>query len=610
MLKTEIRSKYASSCSQRLRRGSAWLLLAAIVIPAYSLGVWWLDRRSLGVAFDAYLTSQGVLANAAVGLVAMLLLAALTRRLFASILVVGGCHWLVLTASSIKLAALALPVVLQDVYFLDGLDASGFRLLWQYLSISPASLFGMLAVVGTIAGMFWLEPRCCRRRSAARLSALATAVALLASLYFGVWPWTMRWYDKAVIRPSPINSIRATLHGGLFASMVHYHVVQQHRQFKVDAVALQQAMALIADTAIPAKTADTHVAERPDVVIVLSESFMDPHILKGMAGVPDLIPAIRRELQSGKGGMMLAPTFGGGTVRTEFEILTGMPVAAFPDVTYPYVDLSPEFLPGIVSTLESRGYASLAMHGNSGAFWNRTANYQAMGIDRFITLREMQTAGGRPDGVWLSDRSMTDMLLAELQGATKPTVAIAISIESHGPFDLQFEVQDPDERSSIRLPPGLDANAANELRSYLYHLRNADRAFGRLLTGLRERKRAFVLLFFGDHLPALVGGAYEQLGFVDGRGAMEQSVPWVLVAGAGPLTHNRALPATAHAWQLPAMVVQEAGVGDDEWFNFVWKVGERLDPAGPASANVQLLNGLHAGANLRLHNQFDDDAGR
>ncbi|GHC09818.1 LTA synthase family protein [Thermomonas carbonis] len=583
-------------------------LLAPVFVFAFALGMWWLDRWSLNVAFDAYLTWQRVLANAAVGLVAMLLLAALTRRLLASILVVSAWHSLTFVASSIKLASLGLPVILQDVYFLSGLDASSFHLLRQYLSLSQTVLLGMLAVVGIIAGMFWLEPRWCRPRSPVRFIAFAAAVALLASLYAAAWPWTTRWYDKAHIRPSPLSSIQATLHGGLVASMIYYHGVQRHRQLTVDTVALRETMALVAHTAVPVAAAGTTVADHPDVVIVLSESFMDPRILKGMADVPDLIPAIRRELQAGNGGTMLAPTFGGGTVRTEFEVLTGMPVAAFPDASYPYVDLSPGFLPGIVSTLEARGYASLALHGNSGAFWNRANTYKAMGIDRFITQRAMRVSGGRLDGAWLSDRSMTDILLAELQRATKPTVAVAISIENHGPYGDAPNVRVPDERSSIRLPPGLDANAANELRNYLYHLRNADREFGRLLAGLRERKRPFVLLFFGDHLPALVGGAYEQLGFVDGRGATEQQVPWALVAGVEEATSNGAWPSTAHAWQLPAMVVQEAGVDDDAWFDFVWKVGKRLNPASGAPADGRLLNGLNAGANARLQNRFTDYA--
>jgi phosphoglycerol transferase MdoB-like AlkP superfamily enzyme len=569
--------------------------------------MWWLDRWSLAVAFDAYLTWQRVLANVAVGLVAMLFLAALTRRLLASILMVSALHSLVFIASSIKLASLGLPVILQDMYFLRGLDTSSFHLLRQYLSLSQTTVLGMFAVVGTIAGMFWLEPRWCRPGNPVRFIALVAAIALLASLYMAAWPWTSRWYDKAHIRPSPLSSIQATLHGGLVASMIHYHAVQRHRQLEVDALALQDAMAIVARTDVPVGISEMAAAQRPDVVIVLSESFMDPLILKGFESVPDPVPAVRREIKAGNGGMMRAPAYGGGTVRTEFEVLTGMPVAAFPDASYPYVDLNPGFLPGVVSALEKHGYASLALHGNSGAFWNRSNTYEAMGIDRFITQRGMLKAGGHLDGGWLSDRSMTDILLGELRSATRPTVAIAISIENHGPYDGKNEIRAPAARASIRLPSGMDAAAGAELRNYLYHLGNADREFDRLLTGLRSRKRPFVLLFFGDHLPALVGGAYEQLGFVDGLGPEEQSVPWVLLTDVDGADRGH-MPATARAWQLPALLMGMAGIDDDGWFDFVAKVGTRMEAEGGGPTGARLSDGLNAGAVARLQDRFDEHA--
>jgi hypothetical protein len=580
------------------------LVLAPLLLAGYAIGAWWLDRWALGVAFDAYLAWQRVLANAAIGLVAMLLLAALTRRLLASIVVVASLQALVFVASSIKLGLLGVPVVLQDAYFITGLDVSSIGLLSQYVHVSWKSLFAAFAIVAGIAALFRFEPPWCRAFGVVRLAALASAIGLLVSLYAAAWPWTTRWYDSAHIRPSPLGLTPAVLHGGLTASMVHYHGVQRHRRFTVDAAALRGALqAVSGDQARVGASA----GQRPDVVIVLSESFMDPRVLAGMDALPDPIPSVRAEIAAGNGGMMLAPTFGGGTVRTEFEVLTGMPIAAFPGVYYPYVDLNPAHLPGIVAALEQRGYASFALHGNSGEFWNRTNTYEAMGIDRFVTRRGYLRAGARQDGTWLSDRSMTDLLLDGLRQATKPTVAVAISIESHGPYDGDPVVQSPQERASIQVPDGLDAGAAREFRNYLYHLRHADREFARLLGGLRARQRPFVLLFFGDHLPAFGKGVYDSLGFVDGLQAKAQFVPWVLVTDSGQATRGAGAPAV-HAWQLPAFALQATGQGDQGWFDFIGKVGERVDPPGRPGAHARLLKGLYAGANARVQGRFTDYA--
>jgi Sulfatase len=584
-------------------------LVAGTILPAYMVGMWWLDRWSLGVAFDAYLAWGRVLANAAFGLTLMLLIAAVSRRVLGSILSVSAGHALLYLASATKLRSLGLPVILQDIHFIGAVDPASFHLLWQYLDTSREALAAALAAVGAIACLVWLEPPWCRKRSPWRALALAGSACLLASLYLATWPWTTHWYSKPQVRPSPLSSTPAALHGGLVVSMVYYHGVQRQRVLEVDSVALQDAFSMVASTSAgSARTAGTD-GERPDVVVVLSESFMDPHILKGMQGMPDLIPALRREIVAGNGGMMRAPTYGGGTVRTEFEVLTGMPVAAFPDAAYPYVDLNPGVLPGIVSALEKQGYASLALHGNSGAFWNRANTYEAMGIDRFLTQRDLLKAGGRLDGNWLSDRSMTDILLGELRRSTRPTVAIAVSIENHGPYEITSAVRAPSVRAAIQLPPGLDPAAAAEMRNYLYHLRNADREFDRLLAGLRARGRPFVLLFFGDHMPALTGGAYDQLGFVDGGGPREQLVPWVLVThGRGALRGS--LPATCHAWHLPALAMAAAGVDEDGWFEFLAKVGARMEAEGNGPAGVRLANGLNAGAVARLQDRFDDHAPR
>lgn len=600
----------------RTVKGTGWKwsllvvwLVAGAILPAYIVSMWWLDRWALGVAFDAYLAWGRVLANAVIGLTLMLLVAAVSRRMLASILAVSAGHALLYIASGIKMRSLGLPVILQDIYFIRSLDPSSFHVLWPYLDTSREALAGTLTALSAIAFLFWLEPPWCRKRSYWRALVLAGSVCLLASLYMATWPWTTYWYSKPQVRPSPLSSMPAALHGGLVASMVYYHSVQRDQVLEVDSVALQDAFSIVADTPSGLVETARTVGERPDVVVVLSESFMDPRILNGMRGVPDLIPAVRREILAGNGGMMRAPTYGGGTVRTEFEVLTGMPIAAFPNVVYPYVDLDPGVLPGIVSALEKRGYASFALHGNSGAFWNRANTYKAMGIDRFLTQQDLLNSGGRLDGNWLSDRSMTDVLLGELRRATRPVVAIAVSIENHGPYKNTSAVRAPNVRAGIQLPRGLNPAAAAELRDYLYHLRNADQQFDRLLAGLRARGRPFVLLFFGDHLPALTGGAYDQLGFVDGGGPKEQSVPWVLVTDGRGAVRGQ-LPATSHAWNLPALAMAAAGADEDGWFNFLARVGVRMQAEGDGPVSDRLAKGLNAGAVARLQDRFDDHSTR
>ena len=373
--------------------------------------------------------------------------------------------------------------------------------------------------------------------------------------------------------------------------------------FDVDEVALRRSIALL-----PAKAVQpVHGAPGgllPHVIVILSESFIDPRILAGMEHAADSIPEVRRLMNGGGGGQMVVPTYGGGTVRTEFEVLTGMPVSAFPAAYYPYVSLSRKSIPGLASVLGGLGYGTVAIHGNSGAFWNRTNTYKSMGIDKFITSRKFREKGKR-DGNWYSDRSMTDFILEEVESSDEPRFIAAISIENHGPYTLDPEqagIADIDAWRAIDVPQGVTGVAELELRNYLYHLRNADAELARLIVRLERNKRPFVLAFFGDHLPALPQ-AYGALGFIDQQTPERQLVPWVIVRDQRLPPAEQLLP-VHEAWQLPAELIFRAGLDGGRYFGFSRSIGRALGTDGVH--DFELRAGLNAASNANLTRRLEE----
>src|SRR5690606_22043015 len=101
-----------------------------------------------------------------------------------------------------------------------------------------------------------------------------------------------------------------------------------------------------------------------------------------------------------------------------------------------------------------------------------------------------------------------------------------------------------------------------ELRNYLYHLGNADRQLARLVSELGKEKRPYVVVFFGDHLPAF-GEVYDEVGFVDGQAPDLQRVPWV-IARDSRLPH-RDLSEVVESWQLPVALFDAAGLDGGEY---------------------------------------------
>ena len=63
--------------------------------------------------------------------------------------------------------------------------------------------------------------------------------------------------------------------------------------------------------------------KKPNILFVQLEAFMDPTEVKGIKYSEDPIPNFRKLTQTFTHGMASAPTTGGGTVRTEFEVMTG-----------------------------------------------------------------------------------------------------------------------------------------------------------------------------------------------------------------------------------------------------------------------------------------------
>ncbi|MBB6063638.1 sulfatase-like hydrolase/transferase [Pseudoxanthomonas broegbernensis] len=568
---------------------------------AQAMALWRLDRHAVGVAAEAYAGAGNILLNALPGWAFALCLAALTRRLLFPLLVTSAIQVAVYLASLKKLEVLGSPFALQDVYFLTTINRATLELFGSYVEHPAWWLAATAGFLGLLAACFWLERPWFRWFGAVQAVLLLAMGVALYTLDAGKQPWAS-FYDAQRVRPSTMSLTPAVVRSGLFSSLVYKHLQARNMRFEIDGDALRDVLAGLE----PAPARPLAASAPPDVVIVLSESFMDPRILNGLSATQDTIPATRALIGAGHGGTMTVPTYGGGTVRTEFEVLTGMPAEAFPDAFYPYVDLDRTVLPSLPGLLRRQGYATVAVHGNSGAFWNRSDTYASMGFDRFVTGREFARRGMKREGTWYSDSAMTDIVLQELAEHGGPTFVMAVSIQNHGPYTTLPKDVDQGAWKAIELPPGLEGEGALELRNCLYHLHRADAQLARLLQALEARGRPYVLAFFGDHLPAL-GSAYASLGFVDGAPPERQRVPWVLVAGEG--TQRRAASATRHlySWELPAQVLDAAGISDS-YFRFIQALGLRLEHATESDEEQRLRRGLVAGANARMEFKFEEYA--
>lgn len=246
----------------------------------------------------------------------------------------------------------------------------------------------------------------------------------------------------------------------------------------------------------------------PNIIFIMSESHwdatkLDPNIPK------NLTPTIQQHQLS----QMLSPSFGGGTANVEFEVLTGLNVYLNKNELI-YVSKLKRPIYSLPRYFNQLGYSSTAMHNNGKYFYNRSAVYQNLGFQRFISLENMVTQGNRKDvinqGGWATDDLIYESIRQQLRHTEQPQFIYAITVENHPMYNDDrfgkdhFKINKPD----------LTPATQRQLNTYLTGMQRADEKFKQLIATVKELERPTMIIFFGDHLPNLQK-VYDDFEFFD-----------------------------------------------------------------------------------------------
>lgn len=252
-------------------------------------------------------------------------------------------------------------------------------------------------------------------------------------------------------------------------------------------------------------------SERPDLVVVQSESFFDPR---------PLLPAIRPDILEEFDrlcvdaichGRLLVPAWGANTVRSEFAFLSGAPESMLGVHRFnPYRQMLKAEVTSLARLLKSAGYRTICVHPYPASFYCRDKVYPFLGFDEFVDIRSFN--GSEKSGPYISDEAVGDKVQGLLAAAEGPVFVFVITMENHGPLHLEkpLATEEVDFYADFP-PPGCD-----DLTVYLRHLKNADRMMGGLRAFLETHARPARLCCYGDHVP-IMSAVYQQLGDPDGQ---------------------------------------------------------------------------------------------
>lgn len=247
--------------------------------------------------------------------------------------------------------------------------------------------------------------------------------------------------------------------------------------------------------------------QQPDIVVVMDETFSDLSIYNGLAcnypGPTFFKYGMPTSLASGS---LSVSVLGGGTCNTEFEMLTGLPLAYVGGSNYPYAMYDLKGTPNLASQLAAEGYDTTAIHALLGTNWNRDTVYENFGFERFITIDDFENAPYFHN--FVSDRATFDKTLEVLREGDGPQFVLNITIQNHSGYTTGSI---PEDRLTDYHPNGYDDGALNsELNEYLSCIQASDEDLAYFVDELSKLDRPVVLVYFGDHQPSL-GSAYNDL---------------------------------------------------------------------------------------------------
>ena len=251
---------------------------------------------------------------------------------------------------------------------------------------------------------------------------------------------------------------------------------------------------------------DTYIEEedwgKPDIVIILSESFFDLSNLSEITFDKDLTPNIH-DFEDDNDKVVTntyVSTFGGSSVVSEWEILTGA-TNQFNVATYiPYTDYylkknkkNVDKSPHIIKSLNKEGYITKYITPWAEESYNSKKVYEMVGVDK--TVYDLK---GEKKGLWVSDKAITESIINELnKDKDKPKLLIYATSQNHMPCeDNRYEKYDVDVISS-----SFNSEDTSLIKCYAQGVYDADKELGNLYNEINKLDKDTIVIFYGDHLP-------------------------------------------------------------------------------------------------------------
>ena len=249
----------------------------------------------------------------------------------------------------------------------------------------------------------------------------------------------------------------------------------------------------------------------PNIILVLGESFWDVTKLEGAEflnadGTEEIDPLSNYhalcERDDVYTGSFFTTAFGGGTVRPEFEVMTGLTTDYLPSGSIPWQYINYDF-ETYASYMKDFGYRNVMLHPYLSNFYMRVEKYPLLGFDETYfdeDLKKISEVERISGGGEVSDITVFDYVEYFMNRSEERDFIFAITMEGHQPYPRRFKEDEFDVRLKC---DAMDEQTFEIARQYTQCAFEADEAISHLIDIVDRCDEDTVVVYFGDHAPTL-----------------------------------------------------------------------------------------------------------
>ena len=427
---------------------------------------------------------------------------ALFVLLFSAMFAITGQWQRGLNFASVLFVVLMLFHRMKIHYYKQPLLISDFWLVtdwrnWETLLHYKGAIFGVLGLLGLLgyAVFGWSDVE-----TASTGFRLFTAI--LAATSFGLmWHYskdpdaTKVWLDSL-----PDDGRDVFLNLPMSCRGVFFKVPE----FEGNSQKFKEKMTALLNEKAESKTesAEKPDAEKPDIVVCLQESTLNPHQFDFDAETIPPFSMFNKQEDTAFVSPLRVHTVGGATWKSEFAFLAGVPSTDFGALASGvFYSVVPHLQTGFIKNLREQGYFCVALSPFTKGNYNAKPAYDHFGFDLMLQPQDLGYPASISKNLWhISSEEMmyyTKLILQKqhpsLENVQQPMFVYVLTMKEHGPYNTNMP--NHFNLASKRL----GGKAISCLNDYIDRIDSLNEAIEGLNDYLKSRETPYVFGYFGDH---------------------------------------------------------------------------------------------------------------